>query len=313
MAGSLLRRLGVAAATLAAVSVLVFLVVDALADRAALDLGRGASPEALAARRHLLGLDRPLPTRLLEHVFSAMSLDLGESARLHVPVRTLLARALPPTLAYALPGFALATLLALAGGFAAARLRGWCDRVVLAASTLLMSTSSVIVVVLGQHLLAHRLRLFPVLGWPLAGDARGLAGFVVLPALLWAVIQLGPDLRHYRAVFVRELAAPHLEGLRARGLSEPTIARHVLRGAAGPVLARVSARLPQLVLGSVVLEHVLNVPGVGALLVAAIRDADVPLVQGIAFTLAAATIAGQALCDALVHLLDPRVRAEARR
>lgn len=304
-----IRRLLVAAATLAVVSALVFLVVDALADRAALDLGRGASVEALAARRHLLGLDRPIVTRLFEHVASAMSFELGESARLGVPVVTLLRRAAGPTLAYALPGFLLATIVALLGGIAAARRRGLVDRGLLAVSTLLMSCSSVIVVVLGQYLLAHRMRWFPVLGWPLAGDPRPLLGFVLLPALLWALIQLGPDLRHYRAIFVRELAAPHVEGLRARGLGERRIVLRVLRGAAAPVLARVSARLPQLVLGSVVVEHVFNIPGLGALLVAAVRDADLAVVQGVAFCLAAATIAGQALCDLLVHLLDPRTRA----
>lgn len=307
--GALLRRALVAAATLALVSALVFVVVDALADRAALDLGRGASPEALAARRALLGLDRPYWTRLLGHVGSAMSFDLGTSG--HEPVVARLGRALGPTLAYALPGFVLATAAALAGGFVAARRRGWFDRGLLAVATVLMSTSSVIVVVLGQHLLAHRLRLFPVLGWPLGGDARGAAGFLALPALLWALIQLGPDLRHYRAVFLRELAAPHLDGLRARGLGEPRIAGHVLRAALGPVLARVSARLPQLVLGSVVVEHLFNVPGIGALLLAAVRDADLALVQGIAFVLAAATIAGQAACDLLVHALDPRTRPAA--
>ncbi|HEY0137690.1 MAG TPA: ABC transporter permease, partial [Nannocystis sp.] len=221
------------------------------------------------------------------------------------------ARSLGPTLAYAVPGFVLATTSALLGGFAAARWRGWPGRALLATSTVLMSTSSVIIVVLGQYLLAHRLRVFPVLGWPLAGDARELAGFVILPALLWAVIQLGPDLRHYRAVFVRELAAPHLEGLRARGLGEVRIARHVLRGAVAPVLARISARLPQIVLGSVVVEHVFNVPGVGALLIAAIQDGDLAVVQGIAFCLAAATIVGQALCDVAVYFLDPRTRARA--
>ena len=215
---ALLRRLLVAAATLALVSALVFVVVDALADRATLELGRGAAPEALAARRALLGLDRPYLIRLLEHVGSAMSFQLGESG--HEPVTARLWRALAPTLAYALPGFALASVLALGGGFAAARRRGWLDRGLLGLATALMSTSSVILVVLGQHLLAHRLRLFPVLGWPLGGDPRGALVFVLLPALLWALIQLGPDLRHYRALFIRELAAPHVEGLRARGLSE---------------------------------------------------------------------------------------------
>jgi peptide/nickel transport system permease protein len=303
----LLRRLLVAAATLALVSALVFVVVDALADRAALDLGRGAGPEAIAARRALLGLDRPYLIRLLEHVGSAMSFQTGESG--HEPVMARVGRALAPTLAYALPGFVLASLAALAGGFAAARRRGWLDRVLLALATALMSTSSVIVVVLGQHLLAHRLRLFPVLGWPLGGDPRAAFGFVLLPALLWALVQLGPDLRHYRALFIRELAAPHVEGLRARGLPEGRIARHLLRGALAPVLARVSARLPQLVLGSVVVEHLFNIPGVGALLLAALRDADLALVQGVAIGLAAATIGGQALCDLAIMATDPRARA----
>lgn len=311
----LLRRLLVAAATLALVSVLVFVVFDALGDRAAHDLGRAATQEALAARRHLLGLDRPLLVRLAEHVGSSMVFEFGESARHGVPVASLLLRAGGPTLCYALPGFLLATFVALLGGLMAARRGGWIDRGVLVMSTLLMSCSSVIVVVLGQYLLAHRLRWFPVLGWPLAGDPRPVLGFVLLPALLWGLIQLGPDLRHYRAIFVRELGASHVEGLRARGLGEGAVALRVLRGAAAPVLARVSARLPQLVIGSVVVEHVFNVPGLGALLVAAIRDADLAVVQGVAFCLAAATIVGQALCDLAVHALDPRthVRTEAGR
>jgi peptide/nickel transport system permease protein len=304
-----LGRALVAAATLALVSALVFVAVDGLADRAALELGRGAPPEALAARRALLGLDRPWAARLFEHVLSAMSFDLGESARRHVPVADALARALGPTLAYAAPGLLAGTAAALLGGLAAARRGGAVDRALLLGSTLLMSCSSVLVVVLGQHLLAHRLGLFPVLGWPLGGDGRGAVGFVVLPALLWALLQLGPDLRHYRAVLRAELAAPHLDGLRARGVDERGISRRVLRGAVAPVLARVAGRLPHLVLGSVVIEHVFNVPGVGALLVAAIRDADLPVVQGVAFALAAATIAGQALCDLLSFALDPRTRA----
>lgn len=308
-----LRRLAVAAATLALVSALVFVVVDALADRAALELGRGAGAEAIAARRALLGLDRPWVIRLLEHVASAMSMDLGVSARRGVAVSEVLRAAIGPTLAYALPGFVIATVVAVLGGLRAARGRGWFDRVVLAGSTVLMSTSGVIVVVLGQYLLAHRLRLFPVLGWPLGGDPRATIGFVVLPALLWAVIQVGADLRFYRAVFVRELAAAHLEGMRARGVDERRIAWHVLRGATAPVLGRISARLPHVVLGGVVVEHVFNVPGIGALLVAAIRDADLMVVQGIAFVLAAVTIVGQMVCDWVAAVVDPRVRREAGR
>jgi hypothetical protein len=201
-----------------------------------------------------------------------------------------------PTLAYALPGFVLATIVGGVAGLRAARRAvgstAGCWR-----STVLMSTSSVIVVVLGQYWLAHRLRLFPVLGWPLGGDARGVAWFVVLPALLWAVIQLGPicgttgrcSCASWRRRTSRGCARVGWMRGGSRGTCCAGRRRRCWRG------SRLS--LPHVVLGGVVVEHVFNIPGVGALLVAAIRDADLPVVQGIAFVLAAATIAGQVVCD----------------
>jgi peptide/nickel transport system permease protein len=311
LARAALRRALVAAASLALVAALVFAAFEWLADPAALRLGRGASPAAIAALRAEMGLDRSVGTRLLEHVARALSFEFGASHVRGAPAGALMARALGPTLAYALPGFVLATLAAVLGGLAAAR-RRVIDRALMGLSTLLISVSSVIVVVLAQYVLAHRLGWFPALGWPLGGGAaEGVARFVVLPALVWAVLLWAPDWRHYRAVFVHELAAPHLDGLRARGVPERRIGRHVLRAAIGPIVARIGQRLPHVALGSVIVEQLFNVPGIGALLVAAVHSADVALVQAIAVATAGVTIGGQAIGDAVVWLIDPRVRRGA--
>ena len=302
-----LRRAVVAAASVALVAGLVFATFELLADPAALRLGRGASPEAVAALRAEMGLDRSWGTRLWGHVVGGLSFEFGVSHVRGAPAGALMARALGPTLAYALPGFVLGTVAAVLGGLAAARRRA-IDRPLAALSTLLLSLSSVIVVVLAQYVLAHRLGWFPALGWPLGAEAGGVARFVALPALVWAALVWAPDWRHYRAVFMHEWAAPHVDGLRARGVPERRIGRHVLRAAVGPIVARIGQRLPHVALGSVVVEQLFNIPGLGALLVAAVHTADAALVQAIAVATAAVTIGGQAVCDAIVWLVDPRVR-----
>lgn len=307
-----LRRAGAGLLTLALVVVIVFGVASALADPAALALGPGASADEVARLRAAWGLDRPLPLRLLDLFLRLARLDLGESLLQRIPVSTLVARAALPTLAYALPGTLLATVVGVLGGLFAARRGGLVDRLLLAVSTLLLATSSVIIVLGAHELLAHRLDLFPILGWPLAGSSASPLGLLALPILLWATIQLGPDLRHYRAIFARELAAPHWDGLRARGITEARILAHVVRGAIGPILARLAARLPHLLVGSLVLEHVLGIPGLGALAVTALRRGDLAVLVGIALVTAAVTIVGQLALEGWAAAVDPRLRSADR-
>ncbi len=313
VARHLARRTLLGLLTLLAVAVLTFVIGERLVDPAV----TGASsldPSAIAARRAELGLDRPLLTRLGEHLGELLRLELGTSRTRRQPVTRVLGDALTPTLAYAIPGFLLAAALALLGGTAAARREGRAlDRSLSGFATILAATSALVIVALGQLVAARHPDLFAAVGWPLAGSAQPRwAHHLALPVLLWAAIQVGPDLRHVRALMVESLAAPHIEALRARGLAEATVLRHALRHAAGGLVARLSLRLPQLVAGSVVIETVFNVPGLGEQLVTAVLAGDGPLLQGVVLLLTLVTVVTQPLFDLLAAWLDPRLAPEVR-
>lgn len=307
--GYVLRRILWMLPTLLTVIVLVFLVFQELADPAAIELGLGATSTELSARRHELGLDRGVGVRLVEQVADLARLDLGVSRTQRRPVGELVAAAIVPTLSYALPGFLVAMLAAIFGGLAAARRpKSGVDRALMLLATLAMSTSSLVVVLAGQAILAHAWGLAPV-SWPLgASDAVPPIAYLVLPVTLWATVQFGPDLRHFRAVFVQDLRRPHFDAMRARGLPERAIRRHQLRGAAGPICARVGHCLPYLAVGSVVIEYVFNIPGVGRLVVDAIRTSDLPLMQGLTLVTTLCTLLAQVAADVLAGTLDPRLR-----
>ncbi len=140
-----------------------------------------------------------------------------------------------------------------------------------------------------------------------------MLGLALLPALLWALVQVGPDLRHYRSVFVRELGEPYLDGLRSRGIAEGRVLGHALRGASAPILARIAGRLPHLVVGSLVIDQVFNIPGIGGLAISFLRTGDLALVEGLAVVLALVTIGGHLLLDLAAAAIDPRLRAGGRR
>lgn len=305
-----MRRVALAVPTLLVASTIVFFVFQMLADPVRIELGPLADADAVAARRSELGLDRAWPARLLSHVADAILLRFGDSSALQRPVARVIAEGLGPTLAYALPGFVAATALAIGlGAWSARRAGAPIDRMWTALATVAMSTPSLVVVLLGQHVLAHRMELYPVVGWPLGNDPDvPRLPYLLLPMVLWIGIQLGPDLRHYRALFVQEFARPHVEGWRLRGSTERQVMVRVLRNAAGPVLARIGQRAPHLLVGSVVIEELFNIPGVGELVVLGLRGSDLALVQGLTVALTLATVVAQTALDLCAGALDPRLR-----
>jgi peptide/nickel transport system permease protein len=314
MRALLVRRTAAFLATLFLVSGLVFVVVRVLpGDPALLMLGTEASPEAAAALRQAMGLDRPIGVQYVEWLGRALRGDLGRSLQYDVPVAGLILSRLAVTgpLTLLAAAFMVGTAVPL-GVYAATHHRRLGDYVAMVASQLGIAVPSfwaglLLILLFAVHLGWVQAGGFD--GWG-AGVARGLRA-LVLPALALGVIQAAILTRTTRSAVLEVLRAEHVRTARAKGLAERVVIwKHVLRSALVTVVTIVGLQLGQLLAGSIVLENVFYLPGLGRLALGAIAARDLPVVQGVVLFVAATIVALNFLVDVLYAVLDPRIRYE---
>jgi len=310
----ILRRAVAFVATLFVVSLLVFTVVRILpGDPALLIMGTEASPEAAAALRRAMGLDRPILVQYVEWLGGALVGDLGRSIQYDVGVARLvvsrLAVTLPLTVLAAL--FMLLTAVPL-GVYAATRQGRMGDYVAMLVSQLGIAIPSFWAGLLLILLFAVRL------GWVQAGGFDGWgAGLwpgiraLLLPAFVLGVVQAAILTRTTRAAVLEVLRADHVRTARAKGLAEGAVTwKHVVRNALLTIVTIVGLQLGQLLTGSIVLENVFYLPGLGRLALSAISARDLPVVQGVVLFVAVTVVTLNFVVDLLYTVLDPRIRYE---
>ena len=242
-------------------------------------------------------------SRFLHQAGALLSFDFGKSRDGQAIGPQLKERGLR-SLALALPAFILATLLALALALLGATLLGRSDLFLMVASAVGMAISSLAWLLFLRGWLAGHLGWFPIAGW----DYPYLP-YLALPVLIWVVVSIWPDLRLYRTVLLEQATGGHLLAARAKGLSRWRVAfKHLLPGAMVPILTQVLAALPFLFLGSLLLERVFTIPGLGGWTVDAVMTGDQAVLRAIVFLSALAWIASQWAADILCLVADPRMR-----
>ncbi|HET9925985.1 MAG TPA: ABC transporter permease [Methylomirabilota bacterium] len=306
------RRVAALAATLFFVSLLVFVVVRVLpGDPALIILGLEASPESLARVRQGLGLDRPVLVQYAKWVGQALRGDLGRSIQYDLPVASLILSRLAVTLPLTLlaAGFMVAAAIPL-GVFAATHHRRWGDY-------LTMTLSQLGVAVPGFWAGLLLILFFSVqLGWVQAGGFDGWGQGVwpglrslLLPAVALGLFQFAVLARTTRSAVLEVLREEYVKTARAKGLAERLVLfRHALRNALIPIVTVAGVQLGQLLAGSIILESVFYLPGLGRLTLAAISARDLPVVQGVVLFVASMIVTVNAAVDILYGLLDPRIR-----
>ena len=309
-----LQRLAVLIATLFFASVVVFTVMNILpGDAAQTMLGPSATPEAVAALSHKLGLDQPALVRYAQWVGGVWRGDLGLSYAYHPPIGPLIAASLAISAPLALMAMALAAIIALAAGVYAADRRGTTgDAIVMGASQVGLAVPNFWLAILLVIVFAVTLRLAPAGGFPGWSQPMRALGALVLPAVALGVVQAAILTRVTRSAVLEALNEDFMRTARAKGVSRrAAMWRHALPNAMVPILTIMGLQFANLIAGAIVVENVFVLPGLGRLMLQSISNRDTLVVENCVMLTAIIVIGLNFLVDVACAAIDPRLRAQA--
>lgn len=315
MAAYLIRRFLSLGATLLVATLVVFVVLEVLpGDPAALMLGVEARPDTLAALQAEMGLDKPALVRYLDWLFGLFRGDMGTSYTYSVPVSELVAARFNITIPLAGIALLLSTLIAIPAGVYAASHRGRpADTGIMALTQIGIAIPNFWFAILLVYVFAIVLRMVPSGGFP-GWDAGFWTALnsLALPAIALALPQAAILSRIMRSALVDALHEDYVRTARAKGLSRhATLWRHAVRNALIPLLTILGLQFAFLISGTIIIENVFYLPGLGRLIFQAITQRDLIVVKSVIVLLVAIVIAVTFLVDLAYAAADPRLRSRA--
>ncbi len=310
----LFKRLITLVATLVGTSIVVFLVLEILPGNAAqILMGPDAPPETVQALAQKLGLDRPAVERYFSWIGGLLVGDLGLSYAYSTPVGELVLERLTVTVPLAVLAMVLTTILALAAGiYAAAQHNKLGDVGIMGLTQLGIAIPNfwfaiLLILLFSVHLGWFSAGGFP--GWEEEGILGGLRA-LMLPALSLAVVQSAILARITRSAVLEVLREDFVRTARAKGVSRRgALWGHVLRNALIPVITVMGLQFAELLAGTIVVESVFYLPGLGRLIFQSISNRDLIVVRNCVMLLAAMVVIVNFIVDVLYAVIDPRVKA----
>jgi len=309
MSTYIVKRIAVSLIVLVALATASFLLIHLVpGDPVRQMLGSGATPQALASTRHQLGLDRPLLEQFGEFMGNTFTGHFGDSITLQTPIGQLIGERIGPSFLLISYGVVIALLIGVPlAVLAALKPQGVADNVIRILTTFTFAMPTFWLGLVLALIFGLKLGIFPVSGYE-----TGVAGFfktLTLPALTLGLSLVAMVVRTLRTRMLTVLDSEYIEAARARGLSEKRIvAVHAMRNSIMTTITVISVQIGFLIGGTVVLEYVFQIPGMGTLLLDSVTHRDFPLVATITVLAGAAVVLVSLLTDLIQLALDPRVR-----
>lgn len=303
--------------TLLGISILVFgamrLIPGNFVD-ILIGIGPDVSPEQRQQITHAYGLDRPLPLQYLSWLGNVVQGDLGTSLRTGDPVRSDILNSLAPTIELALLATIVSVVIAVPLGMAAALHRGGLiDGFARMVGLLGLSVPNFLLATLLILFVSTKWQVLPTIGFvPLSDGLWPNIRSLILPAISLGAVLAAAVVRMTRSAVLEELGKEYLTVARSKGLRNRSIVMgHLVRNAMIPVVTVVGIQIGYLLGGTVIVENVFAIPGIGRLALDAVNQRDYPVVQATTLVIAGFFVLMNLITDLLYGLIDPRIRVNA--
>jgi len=308
------RRLGIALLTLLLVSAVVFTISSLLpGDAAEETLGQSATPEAVAALRHQLGLDQPAPVRYANWLGGLVTGDPGQSMSSNLPVSEVVGDRLPNSLLLAAMTAAVAIPLALLIGILSAVYRGSrLDRSLNIFTLSMVAVPEFLIATIAVLIFAVKLQWLPSITMvPEEATWGEFLRAYAMPVMTLCFVVMAQMARMTRAAVIDQLTQPYVEMAILKGV-RPTrvVLTHVLPNAIAPIVNAIALSLSHLLGGAIIVETIFNYPGIASLMVNAVTSRDMPLLQACAMIFCGAYLLLVLIADVVAIIANPRLRSQ---
>lgn len=312
MTKAIIKKLLSIILTLFFVSVLIFLVFQIIpGNPAEIILGTEADPAQIKALERELGLDKSMFQRYISWIGGLLRLDMGESLKYRMPVSTLFLRKLPVTLTLTLYSLILSIIIAIPLSIQITlKSDKWYSSIITAITQLGISIPSFWLAFLLIYLFAVKLNIFNTLSYnAMAGGFLERLKSFFLPSLAIAIPNIATIIRYMQVAILDEINKDYVRTARMKGMTlKEILYKHVLKNALIPVITVIGMSLTSSVGGSLIIENVFALPGIGSLIVASISSRDFPLIQSVVIAVAFLVIFINFIIDIAYGLIDPRIR-----